>query len=241
MVVYLVITFSSILAGCVQAVTGFGGGIMQMQFLPYFFPMNVAPAIGECTCTPLNWAIAWNYRKQINWRLVWIPTICYMAFSTLSIWLSTKVDLGGLKLVFGIFLIVLSIYFIFFSGKLKVSGSLFTAFLCSSVSGLLSGLFGIGGPTMAMYYLAVTNGKEEYLGTMNMVFAFCMIYQLIARFTAGILTFDMIPILIVGIAGVLVGRIFGSKIVDRIDGEKLKKIVYIFLAVSGVITTINAL
>ena len=241
MLLYLVMIFSSILAGCTQAVTGFGGGIVLMQFLPYFVPMNVAPAIGEGTTTPLPWAIAMNYRKHIRWRLVFLPICCYLLWSTLAIWISTRVDLGRLKLVFGILMIVLSIYFMFVSKKVKVSGNLLTAIVCSSASGLLSGLFGMGGPTMAIYYLAVTKSKEEYLGTMNMVFAFAMIYQLVARIVAGILTLDLLPVLAVGIVGILVGQFIGKKIVDRIDGEKLKKIVYVFLAISGVITTINAL
>ena len=140
-----------------------------------------------------------------------------------------------------IFLILLSVYFMFFSKKLKVSGKPWTAVLCVSLSGVLSGLFGIGGPTLVMYYIAVTKTKEEYLGTMNFVFAVAITYQIIVRFVTGVLTVNLLPMLVIGTASILVGRIIGTKIVDKIDGEKLKKIVYVFLAISGVITTINAL
>ena len=44
---------------------------------------------------------------------------------------------------------------------------------------------------------------------------------------------DMIPYVILGMAGIMIGKKFGTKIVDRINADTMKKLVYAFLGVSG--------
>ena len=108
--------------------------------------------------------------------------------------------------------------------------------LCSGISGILSGFFGIGGPLLALYFLAVTEEKEEYLGTLNGLFTITTLYQLALRIASGILTADCIPFIAVGIAAILLGRIAGSRIVDKTDKNKMRLLIYIFLAIAGILT-----
>ncbi len=43
----------------------------------------------------------------------------------------------------------------------------------------------------------------------------------------------------VGAAGILLGRVVGTAIVDRIDAARMKKVIYCFLALAGVITILQ--
>lgn len=230
----------AVLSGLVQSVTRSGGGIMAMLFLPNFMPMKVAPALSDTICTPLSGSISWKYRKFISRGKILVPAIFYLISSGICIKLSTVVNLDSLKAVFGGLLVVLAFYFIFFSGKIHLKGNFLTAFLCSLFSGVMAGFFGIGGPLMVLYYLAVTDEKEDYLGTINLFFTITAIYQIAMRAITGVLTLDLVPLMLAGIAGVLVGKTIGGKIVDRINGELMKKIIYVFLAIAGVITIIKA-
>lgn len=103
-------------------------------------------------------------------------------------------------------------------------------------------MFGIGGPPMVVYYLSVLgNSKELYLATTQMYFCVGNIYNTAMRIYRGILTLDMLPLFIVGLAGMAAGKRIGLYILHRIDVPTMKKAVYIFLAISGVITLIRNL
>ena len=86
---------------------------------------------------------------------------------------------------------------------------------------------------MVIYFLAALDSKEEYLGTIQFHFFVTGVYMLFFRIYKGILTMDMIPYILLGMAGIMIGKKIGTKIVDRINADTMKKLVYGFLGVSG--------
>ncbi len=241
MIVNVLTAMIAMLGGFLQAITGFGGGIIIMMVLPNLVSMQVAPAISGTICTPLAASIAWRYRRHLNVKKVIFPAVVYMAASTVAIRLTTILNMNAMKPVFGGFLVVLALYFMFFSQKVKVKGTMTSALVCSAVSGALGGMFGIGGPLVTLYFLAVTETKEEYLGTINGLFAVTCVYQLFVRILSGILTVQTIPTILFGFCGISVGRYFGSKVVDKLDAARMKQYIYLFLAFAGIVTIVTSL
>lgn len=231
----------SLAAGIVQSVTGFGAGIVIMMFLPMYLPMNVAPAISNGAAFPLALAILFQYRKVTNYRLALVPIAIYMTISTIAIKISATINLDCLQIVFGFLLVALSGYYLMFSGKIVLKESPLTAALCGILSGLMGGFFGIGGPPLAIYFLSTTKSKEEYLGTINFLFSITSTYQFFARIRVGLFTTAQIPMLLTCILMILIGRFAGSRIVDRINAEQLKKCVYVFLGFAGITTIVSCL
>lgn len=106
---------------------------------------------------------------------------------------------------------------------------------------LFGGLFGIGRPLLVLYFLAVSKSKEEYLGNINGVFAITTLQQLITRISVGILTWEAVPAILVGIVFVLIGRFWGSRVVDKLDVARMKRGIYIFLIIAGILTVAGSL
>lgn len=239
--VYLSMGLLSLTAGIVQSVTGFGAGIILMLLLPHYMPMNVAPIISNGTTLPLSWSIAWRYRKVSRHRATFLPLIIYILVSAWAIHISSDIQLGLLQQAFGFFLVLLSLYYLCFSGKIHLKESTATVVICGILSGLMGGFFGISGPPLAIYYLAISSSKEEYLGTLNFLFAVASTYQVFARMSIGLFSSKEIPLLLVCITAIMVGRYIGSHIVNRINANQLKKFVYVFLGFSGIVTIIRCL
>lgn len=239
--VYFSVLIITIIAGFIQSVTGFGSGIVMMLFFPSFFPLSIAPSVSEVVGLPLSIGITHHYKKAINYRLLLIPTIFFLAGTTLAIYFVTNTDLSYLKLLFGIFLFCLGIYNILFQSRIHIKGSLFSSFICAFGSGVFGGLFGIGGPLMVIYYLATTHTKEEYLGTLNALFIFTGIYRILLRYLNGLIPISIFLPIGIGIAGILIGEVVGNRFVDRVNGDQLKKLIYGFLCIAGLITIINCL
>lgn len=236
----MIVSAAALAAGFIQSVTGFGGALVMMMVLPYFVAMKTATALGGLICVPMCIAVALRYRREVQVRQAVFPTAVYLVSSAVFIRIAASINLDSLKAAFGILLVALAAYFQFFSGKLNLKGDLKTAFVCAALSGLTGGLFGVGGPVLVLYYLAVTKDKKSYLGTINFVFAITESYSAVVRSINGLITGNLLPLILAGFCAVLLGSFLGARVVDRLDGERMKRFIYLLLAVSGAITFLRA-
>ncbi len=93
------------------------------------------------------------------------------------------------------------------------------------VGGVINGLFCVGGPITAMYFLAVSKSKEEYLGTTQMLFFINITIDFLLRALNGMVSK---PILIYGGEQPMVhcSRAFGGKkLFDKINALTLRRII----------------
>ena len=130
-------------AAFIQRVSGFGSGIFSMLFLPYLFGNTVTAAavsgMWSCATTVFN---AIRHRKNVQFKLILPILIPAMIMVTLSVQFSKKVPAEAMMIVLGSVLVLLSLYFLFFSQKIcaVVSGttSLVTSFVTTRRSPLPS-------------------------------------------------------------------------------------------------------
>lgn len=238
---YVAIIISTLLAGFIQGVSGFGAGIVFMSIIPYFLSVISSATISNCMSVFLNVMMTYYYRKSIKMNLLLVPSIFFILGGTISILFVTKINTDFLKLFLGIFLIVLAVYFILFSNKIKIKANILTMFICGFISGICDGLFGIGGPLMVLFFLSLTHSKEEYLGTISMFFLIVCTYNMILRIFRGIFTISLLPYAILSIFMVFIGLQIGNRVVCKIDDQLLKKLTYVLIGVSGFITFVTAL
>ena len=65
------------------------------------------------------------------------------------------------------------------------------------------------------------------------------VVNLITRIANGIYTLNLLPLTLVGLAGILVGKVIGLKILNRLEPDRIRRIVYAFVGISGVITVLK--
>lgn len=237
----LIVFFSSLLGGFTQTVAGFGCGIVIMLFLPYIMPIMQATGLSVLITMILNVMLVVKYRKSINMKLVLAPAGISFVVSTVCIYFGTNLDLNSMKVIFSLFLIALAIYFIFFSERIQLKANLKTILICATLAGAANGLFGIGGPPMALYFLTVTKGKEEYIATTQTYFLLTCIYTTIVRIMSGVFDTHLFLLSIPGILAILLGQSIGIHVVNKISHKKMKQMIYYFLIISGIITLMQCL
>ena len=231
---YGIIGVIALCAGILQGVTGFGAGIVMMMVLPSLFPLNQAAGVSCAIAIVLSLFMTWRYRKHIQIKKVIWPAVLYVAVSSISIVFSTMVNQAMMKKVFGVFLIILSVYYLFLNKGQEKELSLPISVIFIAVSGACDGLFGIGGPLMVLFFLGQTHSKEEYLGSIQAVFLVNLIYGTMMRVFNHILTPWHLSYIITGMICIVFGMMIANKIVDRLDGEKIKKITYVVIGISGI-------
>jgi uncharacterized membrane protein YfcA len=236
---FVVIGAAAVLAGFLQAVTGFGSPMILMMVVPYFYNMVASPAVANSISIWLAITLAWKFRKHIDWKSGLFPTAVFFLFNVLSAQYAKEIDLNFLSLAFGVFLVILAAYFFLFSKKKPFRANGLTTLLCGTLSGITSGLFGIGGPLMAIYFVSATKTKESYIGNLQFLFTTSTLASMTIRIINGIYTVDMLPVTIVGVACIMVGKSMGLKLLNKLDPEKTQKIVYGFVGITGLINVIQ--
>jgi uncharacterized membrane protein YfcA len=88
--------------------------------------------------------------------------------------------------------------------------------------------------------MSATESKEEYLGTIQFYFLVTNVYALTVRGLTGLLTAAMLPAILAGAAGIVLGTLAGNKLFDRLPDLAFRRFVYSFIFVSGAWLTIKA-
>lgn len=234
--IYVILIVLTFLAGLVQGVTGFGSCIVIMMVLPHYFPMAQAAGIAVATTLVMGVTMIVQYRKTVLVRQALLPSVLYLIVSSLVIHFSTQIDPAVMKKALGVFLILLSEYYLGFA---KQDGNhrlpFAAAVFCIVISAACDGLFGIGGPLMVLYFLSRTASLHEYLGTLQLFFLVNNVYNTGFRFYKGILRPEHLVYIAVGFVGIFLGAMVARRIVDKVKTPVLRKIVYCMIGISGAV------
>ena len=222
--------------GFVQRVSGFGLGIFVMLFFPYLLPSYAMGAAVSCLLSVIGSGYnAVRYRKDIHVKTV-LPLICAAAVTIpIAVHFSSSAPEALMKRLLGIVLIVLSVYFLFFSGKVRIRPTVGNGVIAGALGGTLNGLFSTGGPPVVLYMVHAAEDKAVYFASIQFYFALTNAYSSIARLVNGIITWEVMGWFAVCTIGWGIGNAIGVRVFERLDGDKLKKVIYIGMIVSGIL------
>lgn len=223
----------------VQRVSGFGYGIFVMIFYAMILPHGQATALSALVSMVMAASVSWRMRRHIHIKQVLIPLISYTVTSTIALNILGGMDMGLIKRVMGAFLVVLSIYFFFFHSRIKIRPTPVSALIAGAVGGVTGGFFSMGGPPMVIYYLNCLDSKDDYLATIQCYFALSNVVSNIGRAAQGFVTETVLLLLIPAMAAMLLGKALGGRIYGKISADLLKKIVYTFMAFSGLMSLLK--
>ena len=236
--VWIVVIFlcAVFIASIIQGVSGFGFGIFVMTIFPFLFPTyTTGVTISSLLSLGTNSVIAFRMRKHICWKNLWIPVIFNVLCSTLAIVFSVGQSDAILKKMLGVFLILMSIYLMFWGGKIKIRPTKLNGAIAGSLGGILNGLFGMGGPPMVVYLLSCSESNEEYMGTIQTYFTLCGICTFGVRAANGMVTATTLQYSLIGLVALFAGVWASLKVFRKLNPNMLRKIVYGFMILSGII------
>lgn len=102
----------------------------------------------------------------------------------------------------------------------------------------MGGLFGMQGPPAVLYFLSVSKTKEQYTGIAQAYFLFGNAMMTISHAYNGFFTQKVLLTWALGIPSILFGTWLGTLAYSYISLTLLKKIVYIYIAISGVLALV---
>ena len=106
--------------------------------------------------------------------------------------------------------------------------------LCGALGGALNGLFSTGGPPVVLYMTHATTENKKYFAGVQFYFCVTIIYDTVMRAINGLLSWTLLVYALIGMLGCMVGDFIGAKVFNRLDGKKLKIIIYVAMIISGI-------
>jgi len=223
--------------GCgINIVCGFGFGIVTMMVLPFVMDstMGAAALVNIVTLFQASW-ICYHYRLSVAWKMMVVPLAAYFLVSWFVVRYASGLANDTLKTMLGVFLIGLSVYFIFFAGHVRMKANVPNGVAAGALGGVMSALFSVGGPPVSLYFSAATEEKEAYLATIETYFLFSNLYIVVLRAVHGVITKDVLLCSAFAAVGMVLGTYLGSTVFRRISADTMRKAIYGLMAVCGLV------
>ena len=230
-------------ASFVQRTIGFGFGIFIMTALPFLMPSSgEAVTLSGLLSLTSAAVVMIKYLKYVTWKRFLPIVASFVIFSTLAICMLDKIEGHAMRMILGIVLIIISLYFSFFKDKLQkiIRPTPGWQLGAGAASGVMGGLFGMHGPPVVLYLVASEPDKDHYMGMIQTYAFVTNLTMLAVRAWNGYVTPTVGTTYIYGLIGLAVGVLVGNWAYNRIPNRIFTYVVYAYIAISGLVILLTA-
>lgn len=238
---FVLVAVITLFGSYIQGVTGFGFGIFSMMFLPHILLYTEGNLLSSTLSSLSSLFTVILIIRNVNWKNLLFPVLGCLLSTYMAVSFIKTQNSKTLVMLLGIALVILSVYFFFFTDKIKIKATWYSGFTAGIVSGIMGGMFAIGGPPVVIYFIQSEESSEKYVATISAYFVFSGIISVTSKVAAGFFTQNVMYGFLFGLIGMLTGVVAGKLTRDKIRSHLLKKLVYGFMAISGVINVVSSL
>ena len=243
MSVSVLILIGAILFFCsvMQGIVGFAFNIFAIPLL-IWGGFDLPEAISITSIPILFQSLTSTYKLRIHvlWKEVWIGAIIRYMSIPIGIFLLTLIstfDKTSIKQIVGIAILLIVVIQIFLKVKPREKISFIWTFIAFFTSGLTLGLISMGGPpailwVMAHKWSALTT--RAFLSALFFLASPLQVILLYYNFGDKLLNFFMIGLAFSPL--VIIATLWGVKLGEFLNREKLKKIVYSLLVITSLVS-----
>lgn len=230
---FIFIIIIAFVAAMIATLTGFGSATILTPFVAMVIDIKAAIVLVAFFHFANNVSKFVLMRKSINLRLVLVYGIPSVISALIGAWIFASIDVDLITIFFSIFLISFSIYSLF-RPKFHIPEKDIILTIGGLISGLTSGLIGVGGAIRSMFLISTFLKKEAYIATASAIAIMVDISRISVYISQGALyqshIFWIIPLVVMAFLGVITGRRF----LRRLHEEVVRKAVLVALLLVGI-------
>ena len=224
----------------VKGLCGFANTLVLSSILSYRTNTIDITPVDLFMSVSTNGIMAWKERKNLDWGMCVPLTLLLLAGSVPGILFLKNADAGFVKIIFGIWVIIIGLDSLMSKDGYKGRPSKRQLFLIGIISGIGCGVFGVGA-LLSAYVSRSTKDSHSFKGNICFVFFVENLVRMIIYICYGIITMATVRKVLVLIPFMLLGLFAGMKSSSVLDEKVAKKIVIVMLIISGVALIISNL
>lgn len=150
-------------ASFVQRTTGFGFGIFIMTVLPFLMPSYAeAVTLSGILSLTSSTVVMLKYLKYVSWKRILPILAAFLVMSALAVYMLEKLEGRTMRIILGLILILLSLYFCFFKERLQKVIKPTSGWQIGSgvISGVMGGLQTPAGQAVRLYCICLYRHKR---------------------------------------------------------------------------------
>lgn len=216
----------------IRGITGFGSALVAVPLLALMLPITiVVPIIGFLDYIS-SLAHGLKLRSKIQWKKI-IPILPFTMMGVLlALYLFNTTDAQILKKYLGGFIIVYALYMLL-TIKPHTHSSNLWAIPGGIIGGLISTLFGTGGPFYVIYFQLQGLGKTSFRATIATMFFLDGSTRIVAYSFNGFYSMETIILIGVSIPIMIIAMYIGGHIHTNISHQSIQKAIGLLLLFSG--------
>ncbi|MCF8070153.1 MAG: sulfite exporter TauE/SafE family protein [Desulfobacterales bacterium] len=236
--VYAYISVVFLLAGFVQGLTGFGSALVAIPILTLFIDVKEAVPLTVLNGLVISLVLSLQLKKNIMWDKIF-PLLAGIVPGILTgMTILKNVSSANIKFCLGIMLIAYGFYGLRYHIRQR---KLFRIWGCLAGfgSGAIGAAFAAGGPPAIIYLTLTGRSKNEIKATLAFFFLINSIMTAAAHAAGGLTTRQVLYDFSVSFIFLLLGIYTGIWCYRKFKTEGYRKIVLLFLIITGILMIVH--
>jgi len=226
-------------AEAVYVTLGFGAGLIAVGGLALLLPeLRDVVVLLLLVNLPAELWVVWTSRRDIVWRGVLVLFAGIAVGIPVGTWLLRWGKPEILLTALGFFLVAVGAVFLILPATRRRTLPGWVAPPVGVLSGLLTGLFGTGGPPLVLYYQLGGAGKAAFRGHLMAIFLLMTTVRVPSYAVFGLITPTRMWSALLVLPAVLMGALIGNRIHLELGEEMFRRLVSGALVVIGLLLLI---
>ena len=229
LVIGLVVAFFN---GLIHGYTGFGGALLIVPVLTFLYGPVEAIGISCIIAIVGGVRLVFETSRQANWRELIPIFMGIIVLTPVGAWFLFNIDPDLVRRSMGGFILIFALTLLSGWSYRGSRGTMLSA-LVGSVTGIINGLTGVGGPTLALYYLSSDQSADVQRANIVM----CIMVLTIAMFCAVIIgdgySYLVIIRAVIVAPAYLFGVVSGAWLFKLAPKSYFKNIALLILVITG--------
>jgi uncharacterized membrane protein YfcA len=229
-----------VIAQIVYVMFGFGSGLIAVGGLALLFPeIKDVVVLLLLVNLPAELWVCWQSRREIRWRPI----------AALGVGIALGIPVGAVVLkqsdprfilvVLGWFLMAVGLIFLRLPAGGRLHPPAWAAPPAGLVSGLLTGLFGTGGPPLIIWYHLSAASKGAFRGNLMTIFLLMTFVRVPSYVAGGLVTAPRLWSTLLVLPAVLLGAWLGHRLHIRLSEAAFRRLVSGLLFVLGLVQVVR--
>ncbi len=225
-----------IVAQLVYVLFGFGSGLIAVGALVLVFPdLKDVVVLLLLVNLPAEIWVTWKTRSKIRWRPIAILGVGIVVGIPSGAYILDHGQPSFILTVLGVFLVAVGLVFLRLPAAGKFSPPAWAAPPTGFISGLLTGLFGTGGPPLIIWYHLSAPDKSAFRSNLMTIFLLMTFVRVPSYALAGMITFKHLLSTLAVMPAVFAGAWIGNRLHLDVSEVLFRRLVSALLVVLGLV------